>query len=135
MMQQPYYNTMYPQPSLFPTKTIDTNNNILWVDGEVGAKAYPLYGINNGVILMDREEEDVIYIKTTDSQGRPSTQRYKLIPEQKQEAQPLKLEEYVRKDELQDLIKSIMQPAKEGDTNEQTIPTTQSTTIVKRTVI
>ena len=83
---------------------------------------------------MDREEEDVVYIKTTDSQGRPSTQRYKLIPEQKQEAQPLKLEEYVRKDELQDLIKSIMQPAKEGDTNEQTIPTTQST-IVKRTVI
>ena len=44
MMQQPYYNTMYPQPSLYPTKTIDTNNNILWVDGEVGAKAYPLYG-------------------------------------------------------------------------------------------
>jgi hypothetical protein len=136
MMQQPYYNTMYPQPSLYPTKTIDTNNNILWVDGEVGAKAYPLYGINNGVILMDREEEDVIYIKTTDSQGRPSTQRYKLIPEQKQEMQPLKLEEYVRKDELQDMLKQILQPAQEGVTkDEQTIPTTQSTTIVKRTVI
>ena len=84
---------------------------------------------------MDREEEDMVYIKTTDSQGRPTTQRYKLIPEQKQEKQQIKLEDYVRKDELQDLIKSIMQPAKEGDTNEQTIPTTQSTTIVKRTVI
>ena len=134
-MIQPYYNNnMYPQTNLYTQKTVDTNNNILWVDGEVGAKAYPLYGFNSGVILMDREEEDVVYIKTTDSQGRPTTQRYKLIPEQKQEAQPLKLEEYVRKDELQDLIKSIMQPAKEGDTNEQTIPTTQST-IVKRTVI
>ena len=134
-MIQPYYNNnMYPQTNLYTQKTIDTNNNVLWVDGEVGAKAYPLYGFNSGVILMDREEEDVVYIKTTDSQGRPTTQRYKLIPEQKQEAQPLKLEEYVRKDELQDLIKSIMQPAKEGDTNEQTIPTTQST-IVKRTVI
>ena len=135
-MIQPYYNNnMYPQTNLYTQKTIDTNNNVLWVDGEVGAKAYPLYGFNSGVILMDREEEDVVYIKTTDSQGRPTTQRYKLIPDQKQEAQPLKLEEYVRKDELQDLIKSIMQPAKEGDTNEQTIPTTQSTTIVKRTVI
>ena len=134
-MIQPYYNNnMYPQTNLYTQKTVDTNNNILWVDGEVGAKAYPLYGFNSGVILMDREEEDVVYIKTTDSQGRPTTQRYKLIPDQKQEAQPLKLEEYVRKDELQDLIKSIMQPAKEGDTNEQTIPTTQST-IVKRTVI
>lgn len=136
MMQQPYYNTMYPQPSLYPTKTIDTNNNILWVDGEVGAKAYPLYGINNGVILMDREEEDVIYIKTTDSQGRPGTQRYRIIPEQKQETQSLKLDEYVRKDELQDMLKQILQPAQEGVTkDEQTIPTTQSTTIVKRTVI
>lgn len=135
-MIQPYYNNnMYPQTNLYTQKTIDTNNNILWVDGEVGAKAYPLYGFNSGVILMDREEEDVVYIKTTDSQGRPTTQRYKLIPEQKQEKQPIKLEDYVRKDELQDLIKSIMQPAKEGDTNEQTIPTTQSTTIVKRTVI
>jgi hypothetical protein len=134
-MIQPYYNNnMYPQTNLYTQKTVDTNNNILWVDGEVGAKAYPLYGFNSGVILMDREEEDVVYIKTTDSQGRPTTQRYKLIPEQKQEAQPLKLEEYVRKDELQDLIKSIMQPAKEGDTNEQTISTAQST-IVKRTVI
>ncbi len=135
-MIQPYYNNnMYPQTNLYTQKTIDTNNNILWVDGEVGAKAYPLYGFNSGVILMDREEEDVVYIKTTDSQGRPTTQRYKLIPEQKQEKQQIKLEDYVRKDELQDLIKSIMQPAKEGDTNEQTIPTTQSTTIVKRTVI
>lgn len=134
-MIQPYYNNnMYPQTNLYTQKTVDTNNNILWVDGEVGAKAYPLYGFNSGVILMDREEEDVVYIKTTDSQGRPTTQRYKLIPEQKQEAQPLKLEDYVRKDELQDLIKSIMQPAKEGDTNEQTISTAQST-IVKRTVI
>lgn len=135
-MIQPYYNNnMYPQTNLYTQKTIDTNNNILWVDGEVGAKAYPLYGFNSGVILMDREEEDVVYIKTTDSQGRPTTQRYKLIPEQKQEKQQIKLEDYVRKDELQDLIKSIMQPAKEGDTDEQTIPTTQSTTIVKRTVI
>ena len=135
-MIQPYYNNnMYPQTNLYTQKTIDTNNNVLWVDGEVGAKAYPLYGFNSGVILMDREEEDVVYIKTTDSQGRPTTQRYKLIPEQKQEEQQIKLEDYVRKDELQDLIKSIMQPAKEGDTNEQTIPTTQSTTIVKRTVI
>lgn len=134
-MIQPYYNNnMYPQTNLYTQKTIDTNNNVLWVDGEVGAKAYPLYGFNSGVILMDREEEDVVYIKTTDSQGRPTTQRYKLIPEQKQEKQQIKLEEYVRKDELQDLIKSIMQPAKEGNTNEQTIPTTQST-IVKRTVI
>lgn len=134
-MIQPYYNNnMYPQTNLYTQKTIDTNNNVLWVDGEVGAKAYPLYGFNSGVILMDREEEDVVYIKTTDSQGRPTTQRYKLIPEQKQENQQIKFEDYVRKDELQDLIKSIMQPAKEGDTNEQTIPTTQST-IVKRTVI
>lgn len=134
-MIQPYYNNnMYPQTNPYSQKAIGTDNNILWVDGEVGAKAYPLYGFNSGVILMDREEEDVVYIKTTDSQGRPTTQRYKLIPEQKQEKQQIKLEDYVRKDELQDLIKSIMQPAKEGDTDEQTIPTTQSTTIVKRTV-
>ena len=136
-MIHPYYNNnMYSQQPTYPQKTIDTNNNILWVDGEVGAKAYPLYGFNSGVILMDREEEDVIYIKTTDSQGRPTTQKYKLILEQKQEPQQLKLEDYVRKDELQDLLKSIMQPAQEGNTDERVISTTQpTTTVVKRTVV
>ena len=130
-MMQPYYNnTMYSQPYL--PKTVDNNNNVIWVDGEVGAKAYPLYGMNSGVILMDKEEEDIIYIKTTDSQGRPSTQRYKLILEEKPKAETVSLNEYVRKDELQDLIKSIMQPAQEEGTNESTISTTQP--IVKRTV-
>ena len=124
----PYYN----QPKI----TIDNNNNVIWVDGEVGAKAYPLYGANSGVILMDKEEEDIAYIKTTDSQGRPTTQRYRLVLEEKQQQEMKALSEYVRKDELQDLIKAIMQPAtQEGEINEQTISaTTQQQPIIKRTV-
>ena len=131
-MIQPYYNnSMYSQP--YMPKQIDSNNNIIWADGEVGAKAYPLYGFNNGVILMDREEDNIIYIKTTDAQGRPTTQRYKITLDVKEEPKTESLSNYVRKDELQDLIKSILQPAQEEGKNESTVSTTQPT-IIKRTL-
>ena len=39
-MIQPYYNQMYSQTNPYynqPKITIDNNNNVIWVDGEVGA--------------------------------------------------------------------------------------------------
>ena len=42
---------------------------LLWVQGEAGAKAYPV-GAGQSALLMD-SENDVFYIKSTDSSGMP----------------------------------------------------------------
>ena len=82
--QQPYFNTgYYPQyqngavPDIlsqykapqFPIATRQTND-IIWVQGESGAKAY-LVAPNNTVTLWD-SESPTIYVKTADVNGIPS---------------------------------------------------------------
>lgn len=47
-------------------------NNLIWVQGEAGAKAY-MVAPNNTIALWDSEAQ-VIYIKETDMTGRPTMQ-------------------------------------------------------------
>lgn len=128
-MNYGYSNMQQPQYPIKPA--IDGNNNIIWVDGEVGAKAYPVFNINSGVILMDNSEDNIVYLKITDGQGRATTTRYKLVEDELQTVQT-NLSDYVRKDELQNLLLSIMTPSKEGNEDEQAISTVQP--IIKKTI-
>ena len=61
--QQPMQMPVQPMPQK-PT------NDIIWVQGEAGAKGY-LVAPNNTVVLWDTENP-VIYIKTADMNGIPS---------------------------------------------------------------
>lgn len=49
------------------------NGGILWVQGEAGAKAYPV-AAGNSLLLMDSEKQ-VFYIKSTDPSGMPQPLR------------------------------------------------------------
>lgn len=49
-------------------------SGINWVQGDVGARAFPV-GPGNSVILMD-SEGDYFYIKSADMSGMPSMKRY-----------------------------------------------------------
>lgn len=69
---QPYYPT---QANAYPTQmnvgaTQPTQNGIIWVQGEAGAKSY-LIAPNTTVQLWDSEEQ-VIYLKSADASGMPS---------------------------------------------------------------
>ena len=68
MMQQ----QMQPQmPNISPTAPQpNQSNDIIWVQGEAGAKAY-LVAPNNTVTLWD-SESPTIYLKTADANGVPS---------------------------------------------------------------
>lgn len=63
---QPMYQQQ-AQPISQPT--MQSGNSITWVQGETGAKAYPLAPASN-VLLMD-SEQDVFYLKSTDASGMP----------------------------------------------------------------
>lgn len=52
-----------------PVQQQQTNSGFVWVQGEAGAKAYPV-AAGNSVLLMD-SENPVLYMKSTDATGRP----------------------------------------------------------------
>ena len=70
-MKVQYQPPQQPQPVQMPTQpTNQANNDIVWVQGEAGAKAF-LVAPNNTVTLWD-SESDTIYIKRADMNGVPS---------------------------------------------------------------
>ena len=70
-MQTPSFNQqpMVQQVQQMTTPAPQTNNGLVWVQGEVAAKSYPV-APNCTVMLMDSEGER-FYLKSADSSGMP----------------------------------------------------------------
>ena len=119
-------NNMFQQrqsPSYFnPTLNSTTpTNNIIWVQGIEGAKAWQL-NPNSMAILLDSEVDGKMYIKVSDNIGMSSLRIFNYVEEIPPATkvtvdQGLDLSSYVKKDELSELIKEIMR-------NEQSISDT-----------
>lgn len=74
-------------------------NNIIWVQGEMGAKAFAI-APNATVALWDSEAQ-IIYLKQSDMMGRPTMQILDYtIREQKDELSTLRDEIKALKEEL-----------------------------------
>lgn len=61
--------TQIPQANINPTQP-QTNSNLIWVQGEAGAKSY-MVAPNTTVQLWDSESQ-TIYLKSADASGMPS---------------------------------------------------------------
>ena len=128
----PQYGGFQNIPSGSQNRYIPIRSQIQGVSGLKEAKAFPLM-TNCGIILLDKEEMKA-YIKTTDDVGNYNVRTFKLTEEFEEEEN---LNNYVRKDELQELIASILSKdtLPKGEIKEDVIiPTSQSTTITKRVV-
>lgn len=108
-----------------PTQQAGTaTNNIVWVQGIEGAKAWQL-NPNSMIILLDSEIEGKMYIKVSDNIGM-STLRIFNYTEEIPSANnvtinnDLDLSQYVTKDELKNLIKEFID-------NEQSVSAVDST--------
>lgn len=62
------------QPQYSMAQTPQQNSGILWVQGEIGARAYPV-APGSSVLLMDSEAQN-FYIKSADMSGMPTMKRY-----------------------------------------------------------
>ena len=107
--QNPYLSRMSPQPQ----------NGINWVQGIEGAKAWYLQP-NSNVMLLDSENDGVFYIKVSDNVGMCTLRTFTFtettqVP-QSSTAPEIDLSEYVKKSELESLIKSML-----GGQNEQSV--------------
>lgn len=113
-------NNFNQQGYFTPTSNVRATNNIIWVQGIEGAKAWQL-APNSMAILLDSESEGKMYIKVTDNIGMGSLRIFNYVEEVVPLAQGnvttnnLDLSQYVKKDELSTLIKEII--------NEQSVST------------
>ena len=96
-----------------------TNNEINWVQGIEGAKAYQLQP-NSNVMLMDSENDETFYIKTSDNVGMCNLRifKYKEIISQNND-------EYVRKSDLKTEVENLVNSMLGGG-DEQSISTVKS---------
>jgi len=90
-----YYSNYYPQYQ-------QPQQNLIWVQGMEGAKAYPV-GAGNSVLLMDSDNQ-YLYIKSADNTGMPTLKvyEYKEITEE-----PADMSRYVTREELEEAIAKI----------------------------
>lgn len=116
------YQQQYPQVQQTVSQTpIMANQNrsagILWVQGEAGAKAYPV-APGNSVLLMD-SESDCFYIKSTDASGIPMPLRvfnYVEIVQTQQKETPesnIDTSQLVYQDDLDKLRQELRQALEE----------------------
>ena len=105
-----------------------STNNIVWVQGIEGAKAWQL-APNSMVVLLDSEAEGKMYIKVSDNIGMSSLRIFNYteeLPKSNSENvtinNDLDLSQYVKKDELISIIKEVI--------NEQSIQTVADTNAV-----
>ena len=129
----PYYNTALPTNTAYsgqyqnpgnyqtavPLQNQQPSNNpgFVWVQGEAGAKAYPV-AAGNSVLLMD-SENPVLYMKSTDASGRPlPIEIYDLVKRQPHTQQmqmqtvqqpQIDLSGYVTKSDLDGILESKVQ--------------------------
>ena len=74
MYGNPYQYSSQQYHNFIPQQVAQPNmSNITWVQGEAGAKAYPV-GAGTSALLMDSESEN-FYIKCTDASGMPQPLR------------------------------------------------------------
>ena len=118
-------SSYFPTTNYFnPTSGASAStNNLIWVQGIEGAKAWQLQP-NSMVILLDSEVEGKMYIKVSDNIGMSSLRVFnyaeEVVPPAKDTVtinNDLDLSQYVRKDELNTLIKELIPK------NEQSVPT------------
>jgi hypothetical protein len=93
------------------------DNSIKWVQGEAGAKAYPV-APNTSVLLMD-SENSVMYIKTADNSGMPLPLRIFDYTERKAQSDdvkpinpPIQTDKFICREEFDELKEEVKKLSK-----------------------
>ena len=121
--QQDYSHFFYGKNNMPAPQPQQQTNNLIWVQGIEGAKALMLPP-NAKIICLDSEIENRAYIKIADELGATKLRKFDLIEITEEENPSTNLADYVRKDELQNLLTDLLSN-KEVKDDESTISTTQ----------
>lgn len=132
-------NQMYPYNNPLTHGATASTNNIVWVQGIEGAKAWQL-NPNSMIILLDSEVEGKMYIKVSDNIGMCSLRIFNYTEEVSEntsssDTEQLDLSCFVTRDELQDLVKEVINEQTVSATAEPAKSTTNGTSAAKPKVV
>jgi hypothetical protein len=109
-------------PQQIPQSSPTPSSSFVWVQGEAGAKAYPVQ--NSKMVVLFDSEEKRFFIKTTDGSGIPQPLRifeYTEVTGNKKEAPSVDTSMFVTKDELNEAINSLKQSQNKPQTNVENV--------------
>lgn len=107
-MPYPNYPNQYqPYAPTYPVvnSQLRQQNNIIEINGDDGAKAYPMMP-NTSVLLVDKTGP-YIYLKFTDAANFPTLDRFKLVPDPITESTPIIEAQYATHEEVAALSSKI----------------------------
>lgn len=108
MAQNQYYNQPMNNQQFFQQ---EPQQSLIRVNGIDGAKAYQMPA-NSTVALFDNNE-DIMYVKTTDGAGFPSVRSFKFV-EMTQETKQSEKVDYISREEFEEFKKELMNNGKQS---------------------
>lgn len=104
MAYNPYFPMNYQQPYM-PQYQPQQNNMVCeWVQGEASAAAMPNPPVGGTGIYMD-VSKPYVYKKETGLDGKPlPIEKFRLVKEDEQEKPKVDLKEYIKREEIEDII-------------------------------
>lgn len=108
------YGTSQTVPQQTQVQTQQVSSNVVWCQGEAGAKSY-LVAPGQSVWLIDSENEGIFYIKTVDLSGMPMPLRIFEFKERKpkqENTQPNN--EYITRKEFEKRLLELKNNAKQS---------------------
>ena len=114
---QPIYNSQPQNAYGFNTPYV---SGINWVQGVEGAKAFRMKP-NDMVIILDSENEGVMYIKTSDSIGMCTLRTFNYKEVIQQQPSNTDMTQYVKVSELESKVEEIINKLLGGTKNEQPV--------------
>ncbi len=116
----------YPQPVIQqPSQTIQ-NQILVWVQSEEEATKFPL-STGQSIFLMN-QNADYLYMKSVDQLGKTTFIKKKLIDETERKASEneIDLSEYMRREDVENLINEVIQKEVEKRVSEMSFKATRT---------
>jgi hypothetical protein len=127
----PNYQQQYQQPMMVQQPVINQSpqNQILaWVQTEKEAEDFPL-ATGQSIFLMC-QREPYLYMKSVDQLGKTTFIKKRLVDESDNQEQKPDLKEYIRREELEDLITDKIQKEVEKRVSQISFKPTRKKTVV-----
>ena len=121
----PNYQQQFPQPQMVqPIPQTPQNQILAWVQNEDEAKNYPL-SAGQSIFLMN-QTEDYLYAKSCDQLGKTVFLKKRLVDESDKSTPQIDLGDYIKREEIEDLILDRIQSEIEKRISEISFKPTKS---------
>ena len=125
---QQQYQQMPQQPTVQNTTQQFGGQILAWVQSEKEAMDYPL-SAGQSIFLMN-QREDYLYAKSVDQLGKSTFIKKRLVDESDNQENRIDLKDYIKREELEDLITDRIQQEVEKKVSEISFKPTRKKTVV-----